>query len=254
MKFKVLGFSIVILLLTFLGWYFFIAVKPFPIPQKEIVTAYQYPQLKPKVELTELKPNTHKISFKSFDGSQVEGQISYPDNCAEPCPVLVGISAMGRNYHRWWLDSWKDRPTVTSVNKLGEVALQKGFALVAIDARFHGSRKDPNKTLRSIMNDLHFFGNKLPYENMVLNTTKDYRVLIDWLSSNPKIDSNNIYMAGYSMGGQVSLLTSAVDNRIKGVISIVPPALDDKVARVAPKNLVSLIKAPQPAFNYIRRR
>ena len=52
-------------------------------------------------------------------------------------------------------------------------------------------------------------------------------------------------MAGYSMGGQVALLTASVDDRVNGVVSIVPPYLDDKVALVAPKNVVSLLDSAQ---------
>ena len=48
-------------------------------------------------------------------------------------------------------------------------------------------------------------------------------------------------MAGYSMGAQVTFLTAAIDNRVKNIVSIVPPFLDDKVALVAPKNLASLV-------------
>ena len=95
------------------------------------------------------------------------------------------------------------------------------------------------------MNDLHFFGDKSTYEEMIVNTVRDYRVLLDWLESQNRIDSRNIVMAGYSMGGQVALLTASVDDRVNGVVSIVPPYLDDKVALVAPKNVVSLLDSAQ---------
>jgi len=243
---KVLGYTVVVFLGGFLLWYSFIAIKPVEIPQSVITAAYQYPLVDTEqFELLELDSNSYRLSFKSFDNSVVNGQITFPTNCMEKCPVVVGVSAMGRNYNRWWIDSWKGRPTVTSVNKLGEAALQNGYALVAIDARYHGSRKDPENTLSSIMNDLHFFGDKSSYERMILNTVKDYRILIDWLDTQKSIDSKNIVMAGYSMGGQISLLTASIDSRISRVVSIVPPYLDDKVATVAPKNLVSLITLSQ---------
>ncbi len=231
---------------AFLAWYQFIALKPAPLPQEDILASYHYPKVDNQgVTLKALDANSFSLSFKSFDGAQVNGQITFPASCQSECPVIVGVSAMGRNYNRWWIDSWKGRPTVTHVNKLGEMALKNGYALVAIDARFHGSRKDPNKSLRSIMNDLDFFGEKTPYENMIVNTVKDYRALLDWLSNHERIDKQSITMAGYSMGAQVSLLTAAVDPRVSRVISVVPPYLDDKVARVAPKNLVSLLKTQQ---------
>ncbi len=243
---KILGYTAVGLLVGFAVWYLFIAVKPIELPQKEIIASYQYQSESiGQFEIQELNTNSYKLSFKSFDGSTVNGQITFPQSCTVNCPVVVGVSAMGRNYNRWWIDSWNGRATVTSVNKIGKIALQNGYALVAIDARYHGSRKNPDKTLRSIINNLHFFGDKSPYEGMILNTVKDYRVLIDWLSHHERIDAKNIVMAGYSMGGQISLLTASVDPRISRVVSIVPPYLDDKVALVAPKNLVSLLTKPQ---------
>lgn len=236
--------ALILSLTMLIVWYFFISVKEVSLPQQVIVDSYKYSNVDTsQFELDEIEPNSFKIVYNSFDGSVVNGQITFPVDCSSKCPVLVGVSAMGRNYHRWWIDSWKGRPTVTSVNKIGEAALKNGYAVVAIDARYHGSRKDPNKTLRSIMNDLDFFGDKTTYEEMIVNTVKDYRVLIDWLSTNDRVDSQNIVMAGYSMGGQISLLTASVDNRINRVVSVVPPYLDDKVALVAPKNVISLFSA-----------
>lgn len=244
MKIKILGSTLTFALIMFATWYFFISLKENPLSQQFIVGSYDYPAVNTSTfELSEWGSNSYKLSFQSYDGSIVNGQISFPSQCNVKCPVLVGVSAMGRNYNRWWIDSWKGRPTVTNVNKLGKAALDNGYAVVAIDARYHGSRKDPEKTLGSIMNDLHFFGDKSSYEEMIVNTVKDYRVLIDWLSVNSRIDSENIVMAGYSMGGQISLLAASVDNRISQVVSIVPPSLDDKVAMVAPKNVVPLIFA-----------
>jgi cephalosporin-C deacetylase-like acetyl esterase len=245
-KKKVFGYSSLILSTGFLLWYFFIALKPVEIPQKEIVDSYRYPPIETEsVELKELHPDSFEITFRSFDGSIVNGRITYPENNEAKHPVVVGVSAMGRNYNRWWVDSFKGRPTVTNVNKVGKAALESGYAVVAIDARYHGSRKDPDRTLRSIMNDLHFFGDKSTYEEMIVNTVRDYRVLLDWLESQDRIDSRNIVMAGYSMGGQVALLTASVDDRVNHVVAIVPPYLDDKVALVAPKNVVSLLDSAQ---------
>lgn len=246
MQKKLFIYFFILLITIFLCWYFFIALKPIEIPQQEIISTYQYsPTSLDSFELKQSSKNTFEITFKSFDGSVVNGRISYPEDYQlenkKSYPVFVGVSAMGRNYQRWWVDSFKGRATVTHVNKLGEVALENGHALVAIDARYHGSRKKPERSLRSIMNDLYFFGDKTTYEEMIINTVKDYRILLDWLEKQKNIDSENITMTGYSMGAQVSLLTASIDKRIKNVITIVPPYLDNKVALVAPKNIVSLI-------------
>lgn len=229
-----------------LFWYAFIALKEQPIPPDKIVASYTF-QAPGNIEMALKSIGRGKLSFsyKSFDGAIVNGQISYPPVEKESYPVLIGISAMGRDYQRWWTGSFKGRPTVTQVNEITRVATEKGYVVVAIDARYHGTRKDPNRPLRSIMNDLHFFGNKTDYENMIRNTVLDYRVLIGWIRGQKKLDGNNITLAGYSMGAQVALLIGALDERVNRIIAIVPPHIDDKTAAVAPKNLASLIKEPE---------
>jgi hypothetical protein len=95
-KKKVFGYSALILSTGFLLWYFFIALKPVEIPQKEIVDSYRYPPIETEsVELKELHPDSFEITFRSFDGSIVNGRITYPENNGAKHPVVVGVSAMG---------------------------------------------------------------------------------------------------------------------------------------------------------------
>lgn len=224
-------------------WYAFVALKEFSIPQEDIIDAYTYEPLSDlEMEVEQIEANKYKFSYKSFDGAVVNGQLSYPSIKSQKYPVFIGVSAMGRGYQRWWVDSFKGRPTVTQVNKITSMANNLGYAVIAIDARYHGTRKDPDRSLRSIMNDLNFFGNKDTYESMIKDTVLDYRVLIDWINQQQIFDNQKIVIGGYSMGGQVALLAASTDHRIERVLSIVPPHLDDKVALVAPKNFVSLLE------------
>jgi len=131
---------------------------------------------------------------------------------------------------------------VTQVNRITEIADKNGYVVISIDARYHGKRKDPNRTLSSIMNNLHFFGDKMHYEAMVQETVLDHRVLLNWIDQQKNLDKSNIKVAGYSMGGQIALILASLENRITEVISIVPPFLNDTTALVAPKNFVSLLK------------
>lgn len=228
--------------LTFLYWYKFIALKEMPLEQNEILQAYIYqPKERLEMKMTETDPNIFTFTFESFDGEVVYGQISYPDEKSEQYPVLIGISAMGRSYVRWWVDSFNGNPTVTQVKKIADLADRNGYVVISIDARYHGKRKDPDRTLRSIMNDLHFFGDKSDYEAMIRDTVLDHRVLLDWIERQNNLDMTKIRVAGYSMGGQIALILGSIDGRVSEVISIVPPFVDDKIARVAPKNLVSLL-------------
>ncbi|WP_160151490.1 dienelactone hydrolase family protein [Microbulbifer sp. ALW1] len=227
-------------------WYTFFAIKQQPIPQDEILDSYTYQAPEDiKMTLKDIGDRNYSFSYRSFDGAVVNGQISYPSIEQESYPVVIGISAMGRSHQRWWTGSYKGRPTVTRVNEIGRSATEKGYVVVAIDARYHGMRKDPKKTLRSIMNNLHFFGDKTDYEEMVRNTVQDYRVLIDWIRTQKKLDSSNLNLVGYSMGAQIALLIGGLDAEINRVIAVAPPYLDDKTAAVAPKNLASRIVNPE---------
>lgn len=224
-------------------WYAFVALKEFSIPQEDIIDAYTYEPLSDlEMEVEQIEADKYKFSYKSFDGAVVNGQLSYPSIKSQKYPAFIGVSAMGRGYQRWWVDSFKGRPTVSQVNKITSMANNLGYAVIAIDARYHGTRKDPDRSLQSIMNDLNFFGNKDTYESMIKDTVLDYRVLIDWINQQQIFDNQKIVIGGYSMGGQVALLAASTDHRIERVLSIVPPHLDDKVALVAPKNFVSLLE------------
>ncbi|WP_226704761.1 dienelactone hydrolase family protein [Microbulbifer elongatus] len=226
-------------------WYVFFALKEQPIPQQEILDSYRF-QAPEDIEMTlkDIGEGQFSFSYRSFDGAVVNGRISYPAVEQESYPVLIGISGMGRSYLRWWTDAFKGRPTITRVNEIARAATDKGYVVVAIDARYHGTRKDPNKPLASIMRDLHFFGDKTDYEAMIRDTVLDYRVLIDWIRAQDNLDDNNLNLVGYSMGAQIALLTGGLDVQINRIIAVVPPHLDDKTASVAPKNLASRIAEP----------
>lgn len=229
-------------LLAFAYWYAFIALEESPMEQGDILKAYDYQPVENfQLDMTETSPNVFSFTYESFDGELVYGQISFPDKESDRYPVLIGISAMGRSYVRWWVDTFNGNPTVTQVNRITDLANRNGYAIISIDARYHGKRKDPDKTLRSIMNDLHFFGDKHDYEAMIRDTVLDHRVLLDWIERQENLDIERVRVAGYSMGGQISLILGSVDARISDIISIVPPSIDDKTALVAPKNLVSLL-------------
>ncbi len=48
---------------------------------------------------------------------------------------------------------------------------------------------------------------------------------IDWLVSRPGVDSKRVGVIGYSLGGQVALLTAAYDPRVKAVIGLSAPTV-----------------------------
>lgn len=230
--------------LFFLGaiYYMFFTLDTENLTTEQVVDSYNYTAVEDMdFQLNEISERLFEFSYTTFDGSKVKGQINYPSEVKDKYPVLIGLHAKGRSYPRWWTDSIKGRPTVTQVNKITQQALNKGYVVIAMDARNHGSRKVADKSLRSIMLNVSFLGNKKDYVEMINHTVLDHRVLIDWIAQQKQLDINNTHVAGYSMGAQLSLLLAGVDKRISNVLAIVPPHIEDTTASVAPKNVVSLL-------------
>lgn len=224
-------------------WYGVFGLKPYSLSTEELTARYAY-SLKQQVQLDlkELTPQSFEFTYPSFDGVTVNGRISYPQDpktIQNPLPVLIGAHAMGRSQIRWWQDSFKDRATFEQTDKITAMALAKGYAVVAIDARHHGLRKDPDLSLVDIIDNLHWWGEREPYETMLVDTVRDHRVLLDWLEQQPMLDKNKIKLAGYSMGAQISLLLAGVDSRIKSVAAIVQPHMNSTTAVVAPLNVMA---------------
>lgn len=84
---------------------------------------------------------------------------------------------------------------------------QNGFAVLAFDMIGYGTRIEEFKN----------FYNRYPKWSIMGKMVADTRLLInDAFSRMAFIDTTNVFLVGYSLGGTVALLTSAIDNRIKG--------------------------------------
>ncbi len=223
-------------------WHF-VWLKPYSITSAELQARYAYgTPASTRVELTPGDAHSFDIRLQSFDGALFWGRITYPSDPAlatRPFPVLIGMHAMGRNHLRWWQAEFKERPTIEQTHRITQMALQQGYAVVAIDARAHGLRKMVDQQVRSAMRDMHWFGQREAYERMIIDTVRDHRVLLDWLVTQPQLDATRIKAAGYSMGAQGALLLAGLDARVQAVAAMVPPHLGDNVAAVAPINLVA---------------
>lgn len=221
------------------GVWHFLWLKPYPITPDELQARYAYkPQFTPR--------EGHAVDFRlqSFDGELLHGRIVYPGDPAQrtrPFPVLIGLHAMGRSHLRWWQAENNGRPTIEQTHRITQMALQQGYAVVAIDARAHGQRRhlgQPHAAQRA-MREMHWLGRRQAYEQMVIDTVRDHRVLLDWLATQPQLDTRRTAAVGYSMGAQVALLLAGLDGRVQSVAALVPPHLGDNVAAVAPLRVVS---------------
>ena len=240
---KKMGNKIIAALLGFAAitaalWWAIFALKPYPLSPAELQARYSYtaPAAFAPV-LKDLGEHSYDIRFTSFDGAPVNGRIKYPSDpslAQTPFPLLIGLHGLGRSHMRWWQSSFKGSETVEQTQRITELALQNGYAVLALDARAHGERKNLEYTLKDLMLDLELWGQREPYEQMIAGSVKDYRLLLDWLLTQPLIDGRRVKVSGYSMGGQMALILASQEPRITAVAAIVPPHLDDKVAAVSP--------------------
>lgn len=182
------------------------------------------------------------LTLQSFDGAKAVGRIVFPEDPAQRAsgsrwPVLIAMHGLGRTHLRWWQDEFRGRPTIENTHRITPLALQQGFVVVALDARGHGVRRGNGPVPSELLENLHLWGAREPYERMIIDTVRDYRVLLDELARRPDLDATSAAAVGYSMGGQMALLLAGVDSRVQAVAAMVPPHLDQRVAAVAPINV-----------------
>ncbi len=99
--------------------------------------------------------------------------------------------------------------------------LEAGFAVMALDAVYHGERAAEN----------NFAGPPWPFAyphqatQMVVQTAVEYRRAMDYLATRPEIDTSRIGILGLSMGGAITFALSSIDPRIKAAVAGITPIL-----------------------------
>lgn len=100
-----------------------------------------------------------------------------------------------------------------------------GFMAVAIDARYHGERRNPvdvnNSYARAI---IKAWRNKDPAKQehpFFLDTSYDLWKLVDYLTTRTDVEPSRIGMMGISMGGIETWMAASVDTRIKVTVPVI---------------------------------
>lgn len=89
----------------------------------------------------------------------------------------------------------------------------RGIATLAIDAEYHGDRKQPGSDIFSA----YIYRNR----DALIQTVIDLRRAIDFLQSRKEIDGKRIGYIGLSMGGILGGILAGVDERVQAPILIV---------------------------------
>jgi uncharacterized protein len=53
----------------------------------------------------------------------------------------------------------------------------------------------------------------------------DARAALAWLAAQPSVDSERLFLAGYSFGARVTLAVASTEPQVRGFIAVAPPAL-----------------------------
>lgn len=98
--------------------------------------------------------------------------------------------------------------------KTGNIITQlvnAGFAVYVYDQIGFGTRSFEESRL---------FYDRFPHWSKMGRMVSDVRWAIDTLSNHPLINRNQIFVAGYSLGGNVALFSAALDKRVAGMASV----------------------------------
>lgn len=131
------------------------------------------------------------IQFPTLDGTTLRGRLYHPSG-AGPYPAVIAYVGIGGVAENVW--------------DIAEHFTSAGMALLAYDHRSMGySDGEPRQLID-------------PWQQ-----SRDARDALTYLSKREDVDSDKIGLWGISLGGAVALFISAVDTRVKAVVSIVPP-------------------------------
>jgi dienelactone hydrolase len=177
----------------------------------------------------------YRVQFNADDGALVTGTLGMPSETDGPVPLALAMHPMGADERIWWNS---DAPVFGG--RLVDELRKRGFAVLTLDARLHGLRRVENVGPREMIGFARG-NNPTPYVRMIVDTVRDYRIALHWADTHPELDTDRLFVLGYSMGAQMSLLLASVEPRVRSVLTMVPPYVDRALSPVAPRNHVARI-------------
>jgi len=157
-----------------------------------------------------------KIVFDSFHGGKASGLLALPSKTEAPFPVVLLLHGVAGNKKQWLGDAF------THGGEVSTGLLENGYAVLALDAQYHGDRAVYNDYL-DVDEMIFQKGWGVRFANMLTQSVVDYRRMIDYLSARSDINSSRIGLLGYSMGGHMAFILGAVEERIQASVACVVP-------------------------------
>jgi cephalosporin-C deacetylase-like acetyl esterase len=178
-----------------------------------------------------------KIVFRGINNSLVPGYLAIPKNGNGPFPCVLLMHGISDSKESWWQDT-----SFNSGGLLTKQLIDSGFAVVTLDAEYHGERLINNDYESA---DVFVFqkGWLMRARDMIVQSVVEHRRAIDYLSSRTEIDSTKFGIIGYSMGGMMAFDLAAVDSRVKVAVTGVTPVLKEPSSALAVFNFAPFISS-----------
>ena len=110
-----------------------------------------------------------------------------------------------------WLHEYAYSMGIADAGEIISRIVNAGFAVYAADQIGFGTR---------LVDEARLFYDRFPHWSKMGRMVADVRWTVDALSELEFVDAQRIYVAGYSLGAAVGLYSSALDERIAGLVSV----------------------------------
>lgn len=158
-----------------------------------------------------------KIVFTGVRDSRVPGYLAIPKTGSPPYPLILQMhGGVPEGKEAFW-----DERLPYVDKAVTRALLQAGFAVLTLDAQYHGERHTPNDYVSGTGEILFQRGWKYKFLDLVVQSTVEYRRALDYLATRPEIDTTRIGAHGYSLGGMMTTYLTAADPRIKASVPCV---------------------------------
>lgn len=179
-----------------------------------------------------------KIVFQGMGSNRVPGYLAIPKKGNGPYPCVLLLHGVGDSKESWWKEN-----SFNSGGILTKQLIDSGFAVLSLDAEYHGERLLNNDYESA---DVFIFqkGWVLQARDMIVQTVAEYRRAMDYLATRKDIDASQFGAIGYSMGGMMVFNLCSTDTRIKVGVASVTPILKENHSALAVYNFAPYITTP----------
>ncbi|MCA9040242.1 MAG: alpha/beta fold hydrolase [Planctomycetaceae bacterium] len=182
-----------------------------------------------------------KVVFRGTQGFWCSAYLEMPAKVDKQLPLVLLLHGWSGSKESWWKDGG-----YLSGGQVRKGLLEAGYAVFAMDAQAHGDRIAVNDySPVNVYNPtegeprLNYF----ELQEIYVQTVRDYRRALDYLTQREELDAERIGLVGYSMGGTHSFMLTGADQRIKATVCcVVPKSSAYGVTFIAPESFVPALK------------